>query len=127
MTEQNYILEEIVTRSIKLKLLADGWQTSRRGSANYERPEDRPGVYVILVLRNDLNNLVTYGHDEILYVGSSSNIASRISGHEVFRVANALLKEDLLSIWFKYCDKPTREEKRLIRLYKPALNTIHNA
>lgn len=120
------ILEDRQERSIKDALWGDGWKTSGSKSEYYERPQSKPGVYVILVLRNDINNLSTYGSDEVLYVGQSTDLAKRMCGHEVFRIAKAILKDDLLWMWFKYSDKPQREEKRLISLYKPSLNTIHN-
>lgn len=109
--------------------LNKGWLTPNTYcSREYAPLPDRPGIYKIF----GVNNLFSRRHiyrDEIdyvlLYIGKSSNLAKRLSSHEIFD--KIVEKFDVLNIYFKEFSIKSLDkvERDLIKKLKPPYNIIH--
>lgn len=96
------------------------WKTPNTYTNQYDQFPEKPGVYAIVWL--DIIN--TPQESELLYIGSAQNIKRRIRGHEVIKIAGALVKEKYIITYFKEAENYKEMELKLIKSLKPIINKI---
>lgn len=106
-----------------ISLYLDDWLTPNCYS-NAVDPPKRSGVY--LIVKHD--GLFTHGklNMEIIYIGSSKNLSSRLMSHEVYKIARALLPEAHINYYFRETEDFKAYEKELIQKINPAINVMFN-
>jgi excinuclease UvrABC nuclease subunit len=109
-------------------LAEDGWKTPNTYCCHFAPFPESPGVYLFLF--SDLGG--NPEPERVLYVGMSTNIARRQSGHEVYGEIYDTLEAIYGGMfhcarWFK--EAPAidlrRTEASLIKLYDPPYKIIH--
>lgn len=109
-----------------LKKIAKDWLSPNTYNCNFETPPDKPGVYMIIITNLDYMADVNVNQKKVIYVGSSKNLNKRYVGHEVVKIARALLPQYHVGFYFKLDDDYKNTEKYLIKKYKPLINLQHN-
>lgn len=99
-----------------MPLLTVDWYTPNTYDSNYRYPTEKSGVYLIV----DPHIFEPNPFDEILYVGSSSNILKRYNSHEVLRKIKKVRR--YVQFYFKELENYIEEEYKLIRLIQPKFN-----
>lgn len=88
------------------------WFTPKTYDSNYKYPPQTPGVYLwVNLIFNHKKNAIDY---EILYVGSTNNLARRYLHHEKRSVFRQLYGNNL-RFYFQENDDYYETEKRLIK------------
>lgn len=95
------------------------WLTPNTYCLNFASPPARPGVYLFVVYTSpgDFGNIV--------YIGSSQNIALRYRGHPV--KGHLYMNYWYVRFYFQPCENPKDIEKALIKKWKPKFNIQHNS
>ena len=107
----------------KIALYLDDWHTPNCYSDAVDPPQ-KSGVYLIV----KYDGLFEHGKPnmEIIYVGSSRNLSSRLRSHEVYKIARALLPEAHINYFFHETDCFKEYEKELIQKISPSINVMFN-
>lgn len=97
------------------------WHTPNTYDGNYKAVPSCCGVYLLAIFQ-----LFSPGipKGQIVYVGSSKNLAKRYNNHEVIRKLEE--KDHYVRFYFKPCENFIEEEKSLIKSIRPKFNIIHN-
>jgi excinuclease UvrABC nuclease subunit len=92
------------------------WRTPNTYGGNFKEPTDKAGVY--LLVKPDISEQgVSF---EIMYVGSSENLAKRYCGHEVLRFLTETY--GIIHFYFKEDSEYLSTEKKLIKRIQPKYN-----
>lgn len=103
----------------------EDWFTPNTYDTNFAMPKAVPGVYLItdtVFVRE--NGIVTKANYNIIYVGSSSNLAVRYSKHEVLRMAKRIY--DYVQFYWLPVHNHIEREVQLIQHFSPKFNIQHN-
>lgn len=92
----------------------DEWHTPNTYDNNFKSFPHAPGVYVITRYCRDTHSA------EILYIGSTKDIAGRLSRHEIRKVLSHFY--DYMPIYFYECDNYKTLERQLIKRHRPEFN-----
>ena len=97
------------------------WHTPNTYDTNFKYPPEAPGVYLFYAFKT----FQDIGRDgEIVYIGSSKNLAQRKSRHEVLRMLERHYR--YIQFYFREIDTDYKDiEKTLIQVVKPKYNTQH--
>lgn len=95
------------------KFIESEWLTPNTYGSNYEKPPKKPGVYLIVNMKLNFRKCGVKVTPEILYVGSTKNLANRYAHHEKLVVFRQLF--DYVGFYFREVDDYYETEKRLIR------------
>lgn len=92
---------------------------------NYAIPPKAPGVYCLEIIWD------IWHHDDvrpqdILYVGSSSNLFNRSTAHEIIKNIKVSYADCYVRFWFKPTNECKKAEKKLIEKLQPLLNRVRN-
>ena len=102
---------------MKFNFIKEGFKTERSYDNDYAVVPQKSGVYLI-VDRKIINNKLKF---DILYIGSSRNLKSRLSKHEVYRTLVHFYNDVI--IYFKEEENHLIMEKSLIKMIQPEFNT----
>lgn len=94
------------------------WFTPNTYDSNYRYPTEKSGVY--LIIDPHIFELPNPPYDEILYVGSTTNILKRYNSHEVLRKIKK--ERRYVQFYFKEVENFLEEEYRLIHIIQPPFN-----
>lgn len=99
----------------------DEWRTPNTYCRNFKSAPASSGVYLLVTFA-----LITMKtpKGQIVYIGSSKNLAARLRSHEV--IEKLQKAGHYVRFYFKECADFIDEEKRLIRSIRPKFNIIHN-
>ena len=103
----------------KVTLYLSDWHTPNCYSDAVD-PPSKSGVY--LIVKHD--GVFTSGKPnmDIIYIGSSKNLASRLRSHEVYKIASLLLPDVFINYYFHETELFREYEKELIRKINPIIN-----
>lgn len=96
----------------------DEWHTEDTYNNNFKVIPEAPGVYMIVGI--DMSDNRREVIQEIVYIGCSANLKSRLNTHPVLRVAKAY--HWFVPVYFKECDNYLEVEKELIKKHNPRIN-----
>ena len=106
-------------RAIQLGLIAEGWRTPSTYSDHFDEITDRPAVYLFLLMNRE-----TYREAIVAYVGMSTRLSQRLSGHNILPL---LSRDDLWPMrWFKPVERRDlrRVEREYITRFDPPWNIV---
>lgn len=103
----------------KVTLYLSDWHTPNCYSDAVD-PQNKSGVYVIV--KYDGSFTAEEQNKEIIYVGSSKNLSSRLRSHEVYKIARLLLPDVFINYYFHETELFREYEKELIRKINPIIN-----
>lgn len=92
---------------------------------NYSIPPMGPGVYCLEIFW-DIWHHADKRPQDIIYVGSSSNLYNRSTAHEIIKNIRKSYPDSFVRFWFKPTAHFKRAEKRLIEKLQPLLNRVRN-
>lgn len=96
------------------------WLTPNTDNKNYQTPGDEPGVYYITLCFYSLGSV---SPENIVYVGSSTNLRVRYKSHQVFRKIFELYDKPIVRFYFLPMGKGFYDyEIKLIRKLSPPMN-----
>lgn len=97
------------------------WYTPNTYDPNFKVPPESPGVYLLYAFRTcqDIGHI-----GEIVYIGSSKNLAQRKCRHEVLRMIHR--HYHYIQFYFREIATDYKDiERTLIQVVKPKYNTQH--
>jgi excinuclease UvrABC nuclease subunit len=121
LKEYSILAHELIHEVLNFNSCCYLWSTPNTYDRNYKFPPDTSGVYLLFAYENFADIGV---NGEIVYIGSSKNLAQRKARHEVLRMISQHYK--YIQFYFREIESDYKDiEKALIQTIKPKYNTQH--